>query len=144
MIVSPQIWREVLKPLYKEMVDTAHENGLHMLLHTCGNVKEIIPDIIEINIDALHPIQPGCMNAKEICSSFRGKISFFGGIDVQDMLPNARPDQIHQAMKEMIEIFDGKDGGFISAPANSIMPETPLENIFALFEAIEKYSDRRM
>ena len=140
MILSPQTWREVLKPLYREMIDVAHERGLHVLLHTCGNVKEIIPDIIEAGFDAIHPIQPGCMNAREIAGMYRGKISFFGGIDVQNLLPNGTPEQVDRAMKDMMEIFNSPEGGFIAAPANSIMPETPMENIKALFEAVEKYS----
>lgn len=142
MMISPQIWREVLKPLYREMIETAHERGLHVILHTCGNVKDIIPDIIEIGFDALHPIQPGAMDPRTAMAEFKGKISVFGSIDVQHLLPKGTPGEIDRAMREMIETFDGPDGGFVAVPANSIMPETPLENIQALYEAIDKYSAR--
>lgn len=142
MILSPKLWRDNLKPLYKEMIDTAHEKGLHIILHTCGNVTPIIPDLIEIGLDVIHPIQPHCMDAKETADKFKDKISFFGGIDVQYLMPKATPGEIEDEMRLIKEIFSMDKGGFIYAPANSIMPETPLENIKIMYDFIcqKKYN----
>ena len=82
------------------------------------------------------------MDAEAIAAEFKGKVTFCGGIDVQYFIVNNTPAQVEKGIQRLIEIFDSPDGGFIIAPANSIMPETPLENVQAMFRAMRAYGLR--
>ena len=123
----------------QKIFELCHSNGLHTFMHTCGNVTEIVPDLIEIGLDVLHPIQPYAMDAEYIVREYGKDLAFFGGIDVQYLLPMGTPEQIDMEVRRIIRLFDRPDGGFIAACANTIMPETPFENISALFKALKKY-----
>jgi uroporphyrinogen decarboxylase len=142
LMISPRMWREVFRPWYQRLVDRAHQYGLHTMLHSCGNIRAIIPDLVEIGFDALNPLQPSAMDAEAIAAEFKGKITFCGGIDVQYFIVNNSPEQVEKGIQRLIEIFDGPDGGFIIAPANSIMPETPLENVQAMARAMRQFGVR--
>jgi len=142
LLIHPAIWRKVFKPWYKTFIEEIHKCGMHAMLHSCGNITKIIPDLIEIGLDVIHPIQPYAMDAKRIVDDFGGKICFFSGIDVQYLLPQGTPDQVERGIKELIETFDTGHGGLLIAPANNIMPETPLQNIQAMFEALQKCTSR--
>lgn len=84
------------------------------------------------------------MDAETIAAEFKGKITFCGGIDVQYFIVNNTPKQIEKGIQRLTEIFDGPEGGFIIAPANSIMPETPLEKVQAMAHAMRKYGVRHL
>lgn len=111
--------------------------GMHLFMHTCGNVFDIIPDLIEIGVNVLHPLQPGTMDAEKITKSFGGKITFFPGVDVQGVVSNGTPERIQAHIDELVRVF-GSSGGFLLSCANTIMPETPEENIRALFKAFSR------
>lgn len=143
LMIGPRMWRESFKPWYKCIFDAIHEGGMHAVLHTCGNVTEILPDLVELGLDVIHPIQPGAMDAKKVVAEFGGAISFFGGVDVQYLLPQGTVEEVEKGLKEVIEIFDGPDGGFLAAPANAITPETPLENIEAMCRTLKECGQRR-
>jgi uroporphyrinogen decarboxylase len=142
LMISPRMWREIFRPWYQRLVDRAHSHGLHVMLHSCGNIRAIIPDLIEVGFDALNPLQPTAMDAETIAAEFKGKITFCGGVDVQYFIVNNTPEQVETGIRRLIEIFDGPEGGFIIAPANSIMPETPLENVQAMARAMRTYGVR--
>ena len=142
LMMSPAIFREIFKPRLKKFFELCHSYGMHTFMHTCGNVTEIVPDLIEIGLDVLHPIQPYAMDAKHIVKEYGQDISFFGGVDVQYLLPQGTPEIIDKEVKALIELFDGPHGGYIAACANTIMPETPFANIQALFSALDKYTMR--
>lgn len=139
LLISPIHWRELFRPCYTRMVDAIHGWGLHAWFHSCGNIRAIIPDIIEIGFDVLHPLQPSAMDLAEISETFGGCICFAGGIDVQALLPHASRDEVIEEIKRVIDILDGPQGGFIAAPTNSIMPDTPFESIAAMCQTMRDY-----
>ncbi|MBN2772752.1 MAG: uroporphyrinogen-III decarboxylase, partial [Prolixibacteraceae bacterium] len=106
--------------------------------HSCGSIIPIIPDFIEIGLDILNPIQPLAygMNPVYLKKNFGKELVFFGGIDVQNLLPNGSPVQIKNAIKRIVRIL-GKNGGFIVAPAHNIQPDTPIKNILAFFDSLK-------
>ena len=109
--------------------------------HSCGSIVPIIPDFIELGLDILNPIQP---RAKDMTPEFLkreyGKdLIFFGGIDVQELLPFKSPDEIRSDITRKCQIL-GKGGGYIAAPAHNIQPDTPVENVFAMYDAIIKFN----
>lgn len=139
LIMSPAIWREILKPRYEKLFQAVHEANMHTIHHTCGNVVEIIPDLIEIGLDVLQSIQPHAMNIEELGKDFRGRICFMGGIDTQWTLPRGSPEQVEEEVRRCIEVLGMPDGGYIGSPPTEILPDTPLDNIKAMYEAFREY-----
>lgn len=115
---------------------------MHAFLHSCGNISEILPDLIELGLDVIHPIQANAMNQEETAQKFGGKITFFGGIDVQDILARRSPEEVIKHIKWLIEIFGHYNGGYLPAPGNAITPDTPLANIEAMCKVLREYRKR--
>lgn len=142
MMIRPELWRKVFKPrmhyIFKELKRMNPE--IKIAYHSCGSIVTIIPDLMEIGIDILNPIQPQAngMNLAELKKKFGDKLVFFGGVDEQRVLPFGNTKDIEEEVKLRIAQA-GKGGGFIIAPAHNIQVDTPIENIYAYFRAIKKY-----
>jgi hypothetical protein len=143
---SRQIFLDFYKPLYQEMFAAAHDYGMHTWLHSCGHVASLLPDLIDAGLDVIHPIQystyPGGTSAndpRQIAGTFAGRISFWAGIDVQYLLPRGTQGEVRSGVRELIDIFDGPEGGLVIAAGNGITPETPFENVEAFFDESYKY-----
>lgn len=142
MMISPKMWREIFKPRYKEVFDELKKTNPDIIIayHSCGSIRPIITDMIEIGLDVLNPIQPKAldMDPADLKKTYGKEIAFFGGIDIQDVLPNGTPEDVRAEVKNKIRAA-GEGGGYLLAPAHNIQPDTPLENIFTLFEAVKEY-----
>jgi uroporphyrinogen decarboxylase len=138
MIMDVVTWRKVFKPRIKYMFEEFRKvrPGLKIAWHSCGSILPIIPDFIEAGLDILNPIQPLAegMEPEYLKNTYGRDISFFGGIDIQELLPFATPQKIRDEVRRRIGIL-GRDGGYIVAPAHNIQPDTPVENVLAFFEA---------
>jgi uroporphyrinogen-III decarboxylase len=112
--------------------------NIKLAWHSCGAVKPLIPDFIEIGLDILNPVQPlaAGMEPQQLKEEFGEKLIFFGGICVQDLLPNGTPESIKAEVIKRAEIL-GKNGGFIIAPAHNIQEDTPVENILAFVDTVK-------
>jgi uroporphyrinogen decarboxylase len=136
LLISPALWRSFFKPYYKAVFDEIHKLGMQAFYHSCGNIMQIIPDLIEIGLDVLNPVQPGPLDIQAVAREFGGDICFCGAIDVQHLLPHGTPRQIKDTIRETIEILGQPFGNaLILAPANAIGVDTPIANLQALFEA---------
>jgi uroporphyrinogen decarboxylase len=135
MIISPAMWRRLFRPYYVRLFDETHRCGMEVIYHSCGNVMDIIPDLIDIGADVLDPIQPVAMDPREIARRFGGRIAFYGGINTQE-LPRYTPQQVRDEVRRLIDTL-GKPFGnaYMIGPANVLTPEVPLANIVALCEA---------
>jgi uroporphyrinogen decarboxylase len=109
LLISPKLWREIFKPMYKDYADIAHKNNKFFFMHSDGYIMDIYPDLIEIGVDAVNS-QLFCMDIKEIGLKYSGKISFWGEIDRQQLLPNGTPEEIINAVKLLKESLY-KNGG---------------------------------
>ena len=139
LLISPDDWRRYYKPSYARLIDVAHAAGVDVWMHSCGHITEIIPDLIEIGLDVINPIQPQAMDLGELSRRFAGKICFYGGVDVQGTLPHGSPDDVRDEVRDLIRLFRTKKGGYIGETSHTVLPDTPLENIRALFKALETY-----
>jgi uroporphyrinogen decarboxylase len=141
MMMSPELWRKYLKPRLKKVIDAAREVKEDIIIdyHSDGNVQKIIPDLIEIGVDILNPVQPECMDLVGLKERFGDKLSFRGTIGTQTVMPFGTPEEVDEVCREMIQKV-GKGGGFILAPTHVIEPEVPWENIEAMINAVRKYS----
>lgn len=108
--------------------------------HSCGSVYEIIPDFIEMGIDILNPVQPLAKNMepRRLKREFGKDLTFFGGIDIQRLLPRGTPEEVRKGVKKVIEIY-APGGGYVLGPSHNIEPDTPPENIIAMYEAAQEY-----
>ncbi len=139
LFFSPQVFRKFLKPAYAALISEAHSHGMSFWLHTCGNVTEIMEDLIEIGLDVIHPIQPYAMDAKATVKAFGGRISFMPGIDVQHLLPHCASDEVVAGTKEVVDTFRSPGGGMIFSLSNAIHTDVSLENIKAFMQTAYEY-----
>ena len=139
LLINPDDWRRMYKNDYKRMFDKVRSAGKHVMMHLCGNIISILPDLIELGLNVLNPVQPQAMDLEVLSREFRGKVCFNGGIDVQGVMITGTPAEVKAAVHRTIKLLSTPDGGYICAPSHSIMPETPLDNVIALLEAIAEY-----
>lgn len=133
LLISPNHWRSIFKPLYKEYIEIAHDNGKKAFMHSDGYIMEIIPDLIEIGLDALNS-QIFCMGLENL-SRFKGKITFWGEIDRQHLLPHGTMDQITQAVNDVYKDLYS-NGGVIAQC--EFGPGANPQNISAAFASWNK------
>jgi hypothetical protein len=136
LLISPETWRAVFKPLYRQYVDLAHAHGKKCFMHSDGNIVEIIPDLIEIGVDALNS-QLFCMGLREL-ERFRGEICFWGEIDRQRLLPFGTRAEITQAVLTVYESLYQR-GGVIGQC--EFGPGAKPENIRAVLETWNSISE---
>ncbi len=136
MVMSPATWRELIKPLMAEIFSVGRSHGLWVANHCCGALRPIIPDLVEIGLDVLNPVQAGCpgMDPLELKREFGGVLSFMGGVDTQNLLPFGSASEVRRQTEKLIQGMTAGGGGYILAASHTIPPETPDENIFALYE----------
>jgi uroporphyrinogen decarboxylase len=136
LMMSPDIWRRMIKPHLKEAFEVGKRHGLFVAYHCCGALRPIIPDLIEMGLDVLNPIQCNCpgMEPTELKREFGSALSFMGGVDTQELLSNATADEVRRATRQLIDGMTADGGGYVLAASHTIPPETSIENIFAMYE----------
>ena len=139
LMISPEIFREFIAPYYKEIYDYLKRKGLHIWLHSCGNVTSIIGDLIDLGLNALHPIQKHTMNEVEVVAKWGGKIAFWSGMDVQHTLQTGTTEEVRAEVRFLMDTFDLPEGGMMIAAGNGIVSGTPFENIDAYLDEACKY-----
>ena len=140
MMISPRIWRKFFKSAFGKLFHVAKSQNIKVMFHICGNARPIIPDLIDIGMDILMPVQVSAkdMDPVELKREFGAYISFWGGIDTQKVLPFGSTSEVESEVKRVIdELAPG--GGFIINPVHNIQPNVPLKNLISMLEAIEKY-----
>lgn len=137
LLISPAMWREFYKPLYKDYCDILHSKGKYVFFHSDGNIESIYPDLIEIGIHAVNS-QLFCMNIEKLGELYSGKITFFGEIDRQYTLPFGTTDEVRNAVKRAAtSLLKGKRTGIIAQCEWGT--KDPAENIKAVFDEWNKY-----
>ena len=135
MLMSPATWRQMVKPFLKQNAEVGKRHGVYVAFHSCGAIRPIIPDLIEIGVDVLNPIQCNCpgMNPLELKKEFGKDLAFMGGVDTQGVLPNGTADQVRKATAQLLEGMTTGGGGYIFAASHTVPPETQDDNIFAMY-----------
>jgi len=133
LIMGPHLWRKFVKPSLAKIYGHAKAHGRFIGQHSCGDIEEVYPDLIEIGLDAHQTFQPEIFDIAKIKAEFGDKLTFWGGISTQRLLPFETPENV---VKESLEIMKllGKGGGYIAAPTHSIPGDVPAENIVRLIE----------
>ncbi len=135
MMFSPDQWRSMMKPRWAEVYDAAREikPDIDIWYHSDGNIEEIIPDLIEIGVTILNPVQPECLSPVMVKKKYGDKIVLDGTIGTQSTMPFGTPDDVREVVKQRAEEA-GQDGALILSPTHVLEPEVPIENIKAFFE----------
>jgi uroporphyrinogen decarboxylase len=138
---STALYREMIKPYHKKLWQyIKQKSGKYILLHSCGSIYELIPDLIEIGVDAINPVQVSAknMDSKKLKKEFGKDITFWGGgCDTQNILPNCKPMEVKEEVKRRVEDLSA-GGGFVFCQVHNIQPDVPVENILAMYEAINE------
>jgi len=137
LLMRPATWRALIRPRLARITAVGKKYNLPVAYHCCGAMRAIIPDLIEIGIDVLNPIQSHCpgMDARDLKREFGKHISFMGGLDTIEVIPRGTPEEVFRETRQLIEDMTADGGGYILAASHTVPPETPMENIFALYEA---------
>ena len=134
-LFPPRVFEEFFVPRLQPFIDLAHEYGALAMLHSCGDTSQIIPTFIEMGLDILDAMQPepAGMDPATLKHRYGDRLTFCGLISTQHTLPHGSVEQVRREVRERIEVV-GAGGGYILAPAHCIQPDTPLENVLALYE----------
>ncbi|MCL1888461.1 MAG: hypothetical protein FWF96_06280 [Kiritimatiellaeota bacterium] len=140
IMMSLDLWRTWLKPRLAQVARAAREAKPDMLIyyHSCGYVLPFIAELIEIGVDILNPVQPECMSLAEIHREFGGRISYWGTIGTQRVLPFGTPGEVRENVFENLRIC-GAQGGIVIAPTHLVEPEVPWANLVAMKEAADSF-----
>jgi len=140
LIMGPDLWRRFIKPRFARMVEKVAFYGKATFLHSDGDIREVIPDLIEIGLTILNPVQPDVMDIYEIKRDYGKDLTFLGGVSVQHLLPDCTADEVRAEVRRLIREV-GAGGGFIIAPTHSLGRDIPLENLVALTEELTHQMD---
>jgi uroporphyrinogen decarboxylase len=132
LLISPDMWRAIFKPIYKEFCDIIHRAGKKVFFHSDGNIESIYGDLIEVGVDALNS-QLFCMNIEALGKLYRGKITFWGEIDRQRVLPYGTREEVHAAVRRVRAALDDGTGGVIAQCEWG--KDNSRENVEAVYEA---------
>jgi uroporphyrinogen decarboxylase len=137
MLCSPETWQRFLKPRMAELISSLKElnPALKVAYHSDGEISPIIPELMEIGIDVLNPIQPASMSPSDLRSRFGKELCFWGTIDEQYTLPFGSADDVKNEVLQRIRTV-GSDGGLILGPTHHVQLDTPMENFLAMVNTI--------
>ncbi len=140
LLMSPNVFRKRIKPWLKKMIDLAHSRGALAFHHDDGAIRPVLPDLIEIGIDVLNPIQWRCkgMERGALAADFGRSVVFHGGVDNQHTLPFGTPEEVREQVRENIQFFRGGKG-YVVAPCHNIQANTPTANVEAMYRAVHEY-----
>ena len=140
-LLSEELFRRFILPHLKKFVDLGHAYDKFVMLHCCGSFVDLLPAMIEIGLDGIHAVQPSCrgMDLAALKANFGHRILFNGAIDSHHVLIKGTPDLVRQKTREVLDIMKPGGGYIAGASHDSILEETPVENVLAMFEAIRHY-----
>ncbi len=141
-LISPDDWRVKFKPRHKRMIEKMRRINpdIIVIMHSDGAVAPLLDDFIEIGVDVYNPVQPNVPGSdpKELKDKYGDRISFFGGIDQQDLLPAGNAENIRQEIKRRIGIL-GKDRGYLLAPAHILQADVSMETVETMIQAAREF-----
>jgi len=143
-LMSVDLWEKWIKPRFKSVIDAARNVNPEVLIfyHSCGDATLFIDGLIECGVDILNPIQPECMDFNLIHDKYGDKISFWGTLGTQQLLPFGTPEQVRQVSIDRIR-KTGNQGGLILGPTHLVEPEVPFENLLAMKNAARELFPRK-
>jgi uroporphyrinogen decarboxylase len=140
MLMSPATWRRWLKPRLARVIEAARavKPDLHIFYHSDGDCRAIIPELIEIGVTVLNPVQPECMDPARLKAQYGDRLAFWGTVGTQTTMPFGSPAEVRAVVKERIETV-GRGGGLLISPTHTLEPEVPWQNLLAFVHAVREF-----
>jgi len=138
MLFSPKVWREMVKPRLARMFAVFRNAGLPVILHSDGDISDILPDLVEIGLNCLNPVQPEVLNHKRLHRAFGSKLSFYGGISTQTVLPTGTPEEIRAAAAACVRELAPDGTGLILGPSHRMQSDIPVDNVAVMLAVFPK------
>ena len=135
LLFGPAQWRRFIKPRLAQMIAAVKRAGKYAMVHSCGRVQSLFPDLIEIGLDVFNPFQPDVMDVYAIKRQYGDRLTFYGGMSVQGLLPHGTPQQIRDETRRLMDEI-GRGGGFIIGPSHHMPGDIPTDNMVAFIEAV--------
>lgn len=138
LLFSPATWRKLMKPRLARLFAPFRERGLPVIMHSDGQIQAILPDLVEIGLTVLNPVQPEVLNHRQLRTQFAGKLAFYGGISTQTALPHGKPRDVIAAVRACVEDLAPDGTGLMLAPSHRMMSDIPLQNVEAMLSAFHQ------
>jgi len=142
LLFSPQTWRELFKPRLARLFAVFRDADLPTLMHSDGDISRIVPDLVEIGLSALNPVQPEVLNHEWLRQTFGHRLAFYGGVSTQTVLPYGSPAEVKGAVVDCVRALASDGTGLVIAPSHRMMADIPMQNVSALLEAFAELADR--
>ncbi|MBE5765882.1 MAG: hypothetical protein E7335_01730 [Clostridiales bacterium] len=140
---SPKIFDEFFYPYYKQVIDHIHSLGMHIWLHTCGNIEAFMPRFVELGIDVIHPIQKYTMDEKKIADAYGDKICIWAGFDMQQIIPYGTPEDVRREVRFLMDTYRRPEGRFMLTLGNGATPDMPAASLEALLDEAFTYGQNQ-
>jgi len=142
MLISPEFWREAFLPVWKKLFSIAHKYNMKTMMHMCGCITDVLPDLIDAGLDIYQNVQisAGNTNIHKLKSEFGKDIIFYGGIDIQKELAFCDASGVKDYVKRTMDVL-GKGGGYIVSSTHFLLDDIPVENVVAMYEAVIEYNN---
>ena len=137
LLFSPAMWRKYMKPRMAKLFAPFRERGLPVLMHSDGQIHKILPDLVEIGLTTLNPVQPEVIEHAWLRENFKGDLAFYGGISTQTVLPYGSPDEVRQAASAAVAELSPDSTGLVIAPSHRMMTDIPMANVEAMLDAFK-------
>jgi len=140
-MMSLEAFREFYKPHIGRCIDLCKEFGITVMHHDDGSMRAFLPDLVEMGIDMLNPVQWTCpgMDMKELKSEYGDRLAFHGAVENQKVLPTGTPEEVRAEVRHCIDALASDGTGYVLAPCHNLQPVTPLENVIAMYDEAHKY-----
>ena len=140
LMISPQMWEQYIRPRHQCIIDVAKSFGIPVMYHCDGALAPLLPELVEMGIDVLNPVQADAkgMDPEMLKKEFGDRLSFHGGIDIIKTLPSGTVDDVKAEVAELIRVL-GQNGGYVLASSHHIQSDTPIDNVFAMYDLANRY-----
>ncbi len=132
MLIGPEMWRRLIKPRLARLFAPFREANLPILMHTDGHVEPILPDLVEIGLNAYNPVQPEVCDFNWLHATFGSRLAYYGGVSTQTTLPFGTPADVRAAVAKVMSELAPDNTGLILAPSHRMMSDIPMANVEAL------------
>ena len=130
--MGARLWREFIYPELKRMYGAVREAGKYVFIHSCGDVDELLDDLVAIGLNCFNPLQPEVMDVEGLLQQYRGSLTFHGGLSTQRTLPYASVGEVRRETRRLLDL--GRKGSYILSPAHAVEGDVPLANMLAFIE----------